>query len=62
MFGPTVKPRFEGKVHGVVVQARKNTSTAVESIISFVSFITSILKPPKAALKILFSVFLLRKS
>ena len=26
MFGPTVKPRFEGKVQGVVVQAMKKTS------------------------------------
>ncbi len=27
MFGPTVKPRFEGRVQGVVVHAIKNTAS-----------------------------------
>ena len=26
MFGPKVNPKLEGKVHGVVVQARRKTS------------------------------------
>ena len=28
MFGPTVRPRLEGSVHGVVVHAVKKTSTS----------------------------------